>query len=96
MNIKDHYVYIGIAILVALVAAYFLFPRRSDSEGFQSPSTPAALVGDPETCKIMKNIITGTTAKLTDATDKNDPTNIKLFKTTLESLQEQYAALRCS
>jgi hypothetical protein len=57
MNFNNPYLYVGIAILLAIVAYYFLFPRRSKREGFQTPSTPADMIGDKETCNILKNII---------------------------------------
>jgi hypothetical protein len=98
MNYNSTHIGLALAVLVACVAAYFLFPRRSipriKIEGFQG--TPQALIGDPETCKIMKNILNVTNAKLEQAQASNNPTELNIIITTKESIEKQYAALKCT
>jgi hypothetical protein len=63
-------------------------------EGFQA--TPEVLIGDPETCRIMKNILDVTNAKLEEAQVSNNPTELNLITTTKLSIEKQYAALKCT
>ena len=81
MNFKSKYIAVAVAVAVAVliggVAVYFLFPRRIRLEGFQG--TPQLLVGDPETCKIMKNILDVTNTKLEQAKLSNSSLYITLW-----------------
>jgi len=96
MKFNSYYLYIGIFIAVIALALYFLFPRRSESEGFQTfPSSPT-LIGDPETCRIMKNILDSTNSQIEKAQAANDSSQMKLMTVTKASIEEQYAALKCS
>lgn len=95
-------------VVVSLVAAgiYWNSRRSRKSQGlfpksmepFQNATGTGAeeLVGNPEVCKMMKNLLTTVSGNLTNAQARNNPAQIQLLEVSKRSIEAQIANLKCA
>lgn len=108
-NIKLSSPYVALGILIVVIAvAYFFYPRKR--EGFQtvttspqiasimaqnSAATPPELIGNPDACRMIQNILKTVTTQLETAKQTNMTTQISLLQVSKDSLEKQIVSLKC-